>query len=82
MIRVNKKFYESGCTMEGKGNRVFLKTKDGKVHTEMIFVKDKVIIHTSGIERVCYFKEINEIYSDVYYGPKKVQQCICIETNK
>lgn len=41
MIRVNKKFYESGCTMEGKGNRVMLK-KDGETCIEMTFNGEKV----------------------------------------
>ncbi len=43
MIRVNKQFYESGCTMDGKGNRVMLK-KDGKTCIEMTFNGEKVEI--------------------------------------
>ncbi len=69
MIKVDKSFYEHGFTMDGKGNRVFLKTKNGKVKKEMVFVKDKVIIIElqafGAIEWTVDFKKINEIYAGV-----------------
>lgn len=69
MIKVDSSFYESGCTMEGKGNRVILKEKDGKAGSiEMIFSKDEVrviteyglqetIIPFKHIEKICTIKE-------------------------
>lgn len=47
MITVDNKFYESGCTMSGKGNRVFLKESDGRVSLEMVFLGNKVEINGS-----------------------------------
>ena len=44
MIRVDNSFYESGCTMDGKWNRVFLKRSDGRVSLEMVFLGNKVEI--------------------------------------
>lgn len=43
MITVDNKFYESGCTMEGKENRIML-SKDGKTHIEMVFLGEMVEI--------------------------------------
>lgn len=36
-------FYENGCTMDGKENRVMLK-KDGKTYIEMVFSGNEVEI--------------------------------------
>lgn len=44
MIRVDSSFYENGCTMDGKGNRVFLKRSDGRVSLEMVFLGNEVEI--------------------------------------
>lgn len=78
MIKVDSSFYENGFIMDGKGNRVFLKTKEGKVRTEMVFIKDKVIVHTLGVESVLDFKKIDEIYSENHNGPIKVEPYLCI----
>ena len=61
MIRVNKKFYESGCTIDGRGNRVFLKGKDGEVNLQMTFLKNKVEIIGGPETRIVDFKNIKEI---------------------
>lgn len=84
MIKVDSSFYENGFIMDGKGNRVFLKTKDGKVNTEMIFVKDTVTIHKigSGIESFVDFKKNIEIYSDAHYGQLKVEPYIGIDIER
>lgn len=42
MIKVDSSFYESGCTMDGKENRVFLKRSDGSVDIEMVFSGNEV----------------------------------------
>lgn len=69
MIRVNKEFYESGCTMDGKGNRVFLKGTKGKADIEMIFKGDTVeILGWYHVPSYLYFNEIEEIC--VAYGTK------------
>lgn len=44
MIRVDNSFYESGCTMDGKWNQVFLKRSNGRVSLEMVFLGNKVEI--------------------------------------
>ncbi len=63
MIRVDSSFYESGCTMEGKGNRVFLKGTDGNVYIEMTFVGNIVKIGGRGSIPIKFeFNEIEEIY--------------------
>lgn len=63
MIKVDNSFYESGCTMEGKGNRVILKGKDGKGNMSLIFVRDKVRITASRglLDTVVPFKYIEKI---------------------
>lgn len=63
MIRVDSSFYESGCTMEGKGNRIFLKGKDGKGNMEMTFFGDEVKVTAArGLLNVIIpFKDIEEI---------------------
>lgn len=57
MIRVNKKFYESGCTIDGKGNRVMLK-KDGETCIEMTFDGKKVELKNmdGDIETIDFYK--------------------------
>lgn len=61
MIRVNKKFYESGCTMEGKGNRLMLK-KDGETCIEMTFKGGDVEIkNQDGEKHLIEFYKICEI---------------------
>lgn len=61
MIKVNKKFYESGCTMDGRGNRVFLRGKDGEISLQMTFWKNKVEIVGGPEDRIVDFKNIEEI---------------------
>lgn len=61
MIKVNEGFYESGCTMDGRGNRVFLKGKDGEVKLQMIFRKNNVEIIGGYEPRLVNFKNIKEI---------------------
>ncbi len=64
MIKVDSKFYNSGCTMDGKGNRVFLKRSDGRVSLEMVFLGNKVEI-IGGIltPQIQDFSEIETISS-------------------
>lgn len=69
MIKVNEKFYESGCTMDGKGNRVFLKGPDGKTDIEMTFEGDTVKILGWFVPSFLCFNEIEEIC--VTYGTKE-----------
>lgn len=63
MITVDSKFYESGCTMDGKENRVFLKSKNGKANMRLIFVRDKVRITAAMdlLDMVVPFKDIERI---------------------
>lgn len=61
MIRVDSSFYESGCTMEGKGNRIFLKGVDKDVEIEMVFVGNTVKISGWYIPAVFDFGEIEKI---------------------
>ena len=63
MIIVDKSFYESGCTMEGKGNRITLKGKDRKGNIDMIFVRDEVRVRASCglLDEIIPFKYIEKI---------------------
>lgn len=63
MIKVDSSFYESGCTMEGKGNRVLLKGKDGKGKIKMIFLGDEVRVTAAMglLDTIVPFKCIEEI---------------------
>lgn len=75
MIRVDNSFYESGCTMEGKGNWVILKGKNGKGNMEMTFLGDKVKVTAARglLNTVVPFNYIEEIcvtnYSPIEVGP-------------
>lgn len=61
MIKVDSSFYESGCTMEGKGNRVMLK-KEGETCIEMVFKgKDVEIKNAVGKIITVEFYKICEI---------------------
>lgn len=61
MIKVDKKFYESGCTMDGKGNRVFLRNKEGNAELEMEFVGNTVKVFGWYVPSIFSFKEIEKI---------------------
>lgn len=58
MIKVDKNFYESGCIMEGKGNRVILK-KDGETFMEMEFLGSKVKLTGIKAGKVNHCKTVN-----------------------
>lgn len=61
MIRVNNRFYEEGCTMDGKGNRVILK-KDGETCIEMTFNGENVELRNmDGEVKTIEFFKICEI---------------------
>lgn len=69
MIRVNEKFYEKGCTMDGIANRVMLK-KDGKTCIEMTFNGEKVEIKTmEGEIKILEFYKICEITTGIFGLP-------------
>lgn len=63
MIKVDRSFYESGCTMEGKGNRVILKEKDSESTLEMTFFGDEVTVTSEWglLKTVVPFKNIEKI---------------------
>ncbi len=61
MIKVDNRFYEEGCTMDGKGNRVMLK-KDGNTCIEMTFNgKNVKLRNMDGKVKIIEFSKIREI---------------------
>ncbi|MCI8361593.1 MAG: hypothetical protein HFJ41_00235 [Clostridia bacterium] len=61
MIKVDNRFYEEGCTMDGKGNRVMLK-KDGNTCIEMTFNgKNVKLRNMDGKVKIIEFSKICEI---------------------
>lgn len=71
MIKVSKEFYESGCTMDGRGNRVFLRGKNGEGSLQMRFWKNKVEIIGGPEDRIVNFKNIKEICTTNGRPPKE-----------
>lgn len=64
MIKVDNSFHQSGCIMDGKGNRVFLKEKNGKTCIEMIFNGGKVEIRNQAKHTITVdFNQICEIFA-------------------
>lgn len=62
MIKVDRSFYESGCTMEGKGNRIFLIGKGEKGNLTMTFIGNNNVQITGGsLNAIVDFNDIESI---------------------